>query len=309
MIHVQHLTKYFGSFAAVNDVSFAAKPGEILALIGPNGSGKSTIMKCIAGLISPTEGDILINGEPITSRKRDWLSYLPQKVSFPENLTGREAIEFFSRLRRLSATSSSRALEVSKLNGFGNRAVREYSTGMLQRLGIAITLMPETPVVVLDEPTAALDPDAVLHFRELLTTMRTRQQTVILSSHALAEVEALADRIAILVHGRLVACESVQQFKHLLAQQALMKITLRQAKPEYVEAACRSGALSAEIVGSELIVAAPAVDRRGILHALEANGAGIEQFSTEEPSLESFYLRYTREDTGNHSTSVAADRL
>ena len=167
MIQVQGLTKHFGKFVAVDDISFEAGKGEILALIGPNGSGKSTTMKCIAGLISPTRGKILVDGVPAATRNRDWLSYLPQKVSFPDNLTGKEVLDFYRRLRKLDSGFATRALDISNLNGFSNRAVRQYSAGMLQRLGIAIALMPECSVVVLDEPTAGLDPDAVPHFQRV----------------------------------------------------------------------------------------------------------------------------------------------
>jgi Cu-processing system ATP-binding protein len=309
MIQVQGLTKHFGKFVAVDDISFEADKGEILALIGPNGSGKSTTMKCIAGLISPTRGEIRVDGVPAATRNRDWLSYLPQKVGFPDNLTGKEVLEFYRRLRKLDPGFGTRALDISNLNGFSNRAVRQYSAGMLQRLGIAIALMPESPVVVLDEPTAGLDPDAVLHFRELLTAMRGRGKTIIVSSHALTEVEALADRVAILVHGRLAACELVRHFRERLAQHALMRITLREPQADLRALACRSGALSAEIIGTELVVAGAPVSRLQILRALEAAGAHIEHFSTEEPSLESLYIRYTRENTRPHSGSATADRV
>lgn len=308
MIDVRALTKYFGIFLALDDVSFEARPGEILALIGPNGSGKSTIMRCIAGLSSPNRGEIMVNGLPAASQKRDWLSYLPQKVSFPENLTGNELVKFYSRLRKLPASFSVRAMEISELNGFRDRPVREYSAGMLQRLGIAITLMPEAPIVVLDEPTAGLDPEAVSRLRELLAQMRARQQTIILASHRLAEVEALADRIGILIHGRLIACEPLHQLRGWLAQHAVMRVRLREPKPRFCEVALRSGAVSAEIIGSDLVVTACAANRLQILRALEAEEAHIEHFSTEEPSLESLYLGYTRENSDNHS-SAAADRL
>lgn len=309
MIEVRGLTKRFGAFLAVDDVSFEARAGEILALVGPNGSGKSTTMKCIAGLISPTRGEILANGASIAGQKRDWLSYLPQKVSFPENLTGKEVIGFYSQLRKLDPKFTGRALEVSQLNGFSNRAVREYSAGMLQRLGIAVALMPETSVVVLDEPTAGLDPDSVLHFRKLLLAMRARGQTVLLSSHALTEVEALADRVAILVRGRLAACESIRHFRERLARHALMRITLRELRTEFVELVSRAGAVSAEIIGSDLVVTAPAASRLELLRTLQGRGADIEKFSTEEPSLESLYLRYTRENTGNDTGASAASSL
>jgi ABC-type multidrug transport system ATPase subunit len=309
MIQLRRLTKRFGTFAAVNDVSFKAAPGEILALIGPNGSGKSTIMKCIAGLIWPTQGDILVNGKPAAARKRDWLSYLPQKVSFSENLTGSEVISFYARLRKLTPAFNERALAISNLNGFGNRPVSQYSAGMLQRLGIAVALMPEAQVLVLDEPTASLDTDGVQRFGELVTVARSRGQAIIVSSHALAEVEALADRVGILVHGRLVACEPIRHFRDWIAQHAMLRITVSEPLAALCQVARQSGAIAAEITDSDLLVTAPADARCNILRAIESAGGRVQRFFTEEPSLESLYLRYTREDRASHPDGAPADSL
>jgi len=301
MIEVRKLTKRFGTVLAVNDVSFRAESGEILALVGPNGSGKSTTMKCIAGLISPTAGEIVVNGKRANGGRREWLSYLPQEVGFSENLTGEELIGFYSRLRNLAPGAIQHALEISGLNGFGKRAVREYSVGMLQRLGIAIALMPETPVVILDEPTAGLDSDAVAKLRELLASMRARGQTVIVSTHVLSEIESLADRVAILSGGRLVACEPISSFRERLAQQARMRITLRQPENKWCETARSAGARSAEMAGSELVITTPSANYLPVLRALGIEGANIEHFSTEEPTLESLYLRCIRENSRNHA--------
>lgn len=309
MIRIQRLTKYFGNFLALDNVSFEAQPGEILALIGPNGSGKSTIMRCIAGLMTPTRGEVIVNGLPAAGKTREWLSYLPQKVSFPESLTGQELVSFYARLRKLPPGMTERAMEISRLNGFAQRPVHEYSAGMLQRLGIAIAVMPDAPIVVMDEPTAGLDADGVCRLRDLLSQMRARRQTVVVSSHALAEVEALADRIAILVKGRLIACEPLHQLRGWLAKRAAMRVRLREPKREACEAVLQAGAISAELIGTDLIVVAGAEKRLEILHALEREGAHIEQFSTEEPTLESLYLGYTREDSHNQSGVAASDRL
>lgn len=301
MIEVRNLTKRFGTVLAVNDVSFKAESGEILALVGPNGSGKSTTMKCIAGLISPTAGEVVVNGKSANGGRRDWLSYLPQEVGFSENLTGEEIIGFYSRLRSLPPEAVQRALAVSGLNGSGKRAVREYSVGMLQRLGIAITLMPETPVVILDEPTAGLDSDAVARLRELLATMRAHGQTVIVSTHVLSEIETLADRVAILAGGHLVACEPICDFRARLAQQARMRIRLRNPENKWCEFVESAGAQSSELVGSELVITASPTTYLSVLRALEREGAPIERFSTDEPTLESLYLRCIRENSCNHA--------
>ena len=301
MIEVRKLTKRFGSFPAVEDVSFEVASGEILALVGPNGSGKSTTMKCIAGLIAPTCGEIVVNGKSAIGGRRDWLSYLPQEIGFPENLTGEELIGFFGRLRNLTPAASRRALEISELNGFGKRAVHEYSVGMRQRLGIAIALMPDTPVVILDEPTAGLDSDAVWRLRELLAATRARGQTIIISTHVLSEIESLADRVAILVGGRLAAYEPIRNFHQRLAKQARIRVALRKPESKWCEYLKSAGAASAELTGSELVITAPSADYLPLLRALEGKGAEIQHFSTEEPTLESLYLRCIRENTYSHT--------
>lgn len=300
MIEVRQLTKKFDSFVAVDDVSFQVGSGEILALVGPNGSGKSTTMKCIAGLTAPTKGEIVVNRNPVGAGRRDWLSYLPQKVVFPENLTGTEVVRFYSRLRNLPSASIERAFDLAHLNGFRGRAVREYSAGMLQRLGIAIALMPEAPIVMLDEPTAGLDADAVSRLRELMAAMRDRGQTVIVSTHVLSEVEMLADRVAILVRGKLAAFEPVREFRERMAQQARMRIQLQKPDSRWCETARSAGALSATLDGIELIVTATAENYLPILKTLESGGAQVQHFFTEEPTLESLYLRCIRETTGDH---------
>jgi ABC-type multidrug transport system ATPase subunit len=176
---------------------------------------------------------------------------------------------------------------------------------MLQRLGIAVALMPEAQVLVLDEPTASLDPDAVQRCGEYLSASRSRGQAIIVSSHVLAEVEALADRVGILVHGRLVACEPIRHFREWIAQHATLRITLADPLSDYRNVALRSGAVASEMSGPDLLVTAPADERWRILRALEAAGAQIRRFSTEEPSLESLYLRYVRENSVGNPTGAA----
>ncbi len=162
MIRVRGLTKRFGEVEAITDISFDVAPGEILTLLGPNGSGKTTTLKCIVGLDIPSAGDIAVDGIDLVQRgreARERLSYLPQRVRLPDSLTARETLRFYSRLRKLPATSADSLIESSdvQLKGFADRPVGEFSGGMVQR-GVAVALLPDAPVLVLDEPTASLDP-------------------------------------------------------------------------------------------------------------------------------------------------------
>ncbi len=216
MIRVEHLVKSYGTFTAVNDISFHVNHGEVFAMLGPNGSGKTSTMKCIVGLNVPTAGSIHIDGLesqhfPIETRSR--ISYLPQRVVFPENLTAREVIRFYSRMRRLPQHLADDMLLRAQFNGFSDKPVGEFSGGMIQRLGLAVISLPDAPVLLLDEPTANLDPQGVKRFREFILEQKQKGKTIIFSTHLLAEAEQLADQVGIFVGGRLVACESVDELR------------------------------------------------------------------------------------------------
>lgn len=208
MIRFESFSKSFGEEHAVTDLTLAVSPGEIVALLGPNGSGKTTSLKAAAGLIHPTGGRVLVgeNGRPATEPlARRSLSFLPQKVSFPDSLTGREVLDFYRALRDVRPERVDVVLRMSSLNGASSRPVGTYSGGMTQRLGLAVAALPDTPVLLLDEPTAALDPDGLRAFYALADERRREGKTVLFTTHQLGDVERLADRVAILVGGKLAA--------------------------------------------------------------------------------------------------------
>lgn len=216
-IKVQKLTKKFGDFTALDDVSFTVAEGETLALLGPNGSGKTTTLKCLAGLTIPTSGKISIGDHDLRTQPRqakELMSYLPQRVAFHDQLTAREVLQFYCRLRRLPDQRVEETLSTPNFhfNGFSDKAVSQFSGGMLQRLGLAVACLPNAPVLVLDEPTSSLDPKGAIQFRQFLASLKREGKTIVFSSHLLNEVVQLADRVAIMVEGRLVALEPVSAF-------------------------------------------------------------------------------------------------
>ena len=216
MIRVEHLTKCFGKFTAVAEVSLQVKKGEVYALLGPNGSGKTTTLKSVAGLNVPTEGKIFVNGLDMKKHPkvaRQMLSYLPQRVVFPENQTAREILKFYCNVRRLPLERAAESLAKARFNGFSDRPVGEFSGGMIQRLGLAVVSLPDAPILVLDEPTANLDPHGVKRFREFILGQREMGKTIIFSTHLLAEAEQLADRVGIFVGGKLVTEELVENLQ------------------------------------------------------------------------------------------------
>lgn len=216
MIHVEHLTKRYGKFTAVNDISFTTKEGEVFAFLGPNGSGKTTTMKSLVGLNVPTSGRVQVNNldvQQYPKATRQFMSYLPQRVVFPENQTAREVMRFYCRLRKLPLARADEALERARFNGFADKLVSEFSGGMIQRLGLAVVTLPDAPILLLDEPTANLDPQGVKRFREFILNQKESGKTIIFSTHLLQEAEQLADRVGIFVSGRLVAQESIETLR------------------------------------------------------------------------------------------------
>ncbi|MFN0156867.1 MAG: ABC transporter ATP-binding protein [Bacteroidota bacterium] len=230
MIQVTHLTKQYGKFTAVADVSLTVQQGEVYALLGPNGSGKTTTLKIIVGLTIPSQGKVLINGLNTTEHpkvNRQLLSYLPQRVVFPENQTAREIVTFYCRIRKLPIERAKDALERARFNGFSDKPVGEFSGGMIQRLGLAVLSLADAPILVLDEPTANLDPQGVKRFREFILGQKEMGKTIIFSTHLLAEAEQLADRVGIFVGGKLVADESVENLQRTrLATQTIEDLYL-----------------------------------------------------------------------------------
>lgn len=225
MIQIENLIKKFGRLLAVDDISLTVKEGEIFAFLGPNGSGKTTTMRSVVGLTVPTSGRILINGldaQTYPKETRRCLSYLPQRVVFPENQSAREIMQFYCRLRKLPLERADAALARAGLEGVADRLVSEFSGGMIQRLGLAVTSLPEAPILLLDEPTANLDPQGVKRFREFILNQREDGRTVIFSTHLLQEAEQLADRVGIFLNGRMVAEESIDALRqHYLASRTI----------------------------------------------------------------------------------------
>ncbi|HET8675580.1 MAG TPA: ABC transporter ATP-binding protein [Blastocatellia bacterium] len=305
MIQVKNLTKRFGGFVAVESISLDIEEGETFALLGPNGSGKTTTLKCLVGLTHPTSGQILVEGIDVWRRAREarrLMSYLPQRVSFHDSLTAREILEFYCRLRKIPFSRIEETLGAAnfRFNGFTEKAVSEFSGGMVQRLGLAVACLPDAPVLVLDEPTISLDPEGAIHFREFLAALKREGKTIIFSSHMLADVEQLADRVAILVGGRVVALQSIAKLREQLMRSSRMRIVLLNPKEHLLEAARSAGADCVAFEGDSLVMTSRAEDRLDILRAIEAAGGHIARFATEELSLEDIYMRYVREE-GSHN--------
>jgi ABC-type multidrug transport system ATPase subunit len=298
VVEVRDLAKSYGGLRAVDGVSFNVEPGQAVCLLGPNGSGKTTTLRSVTGLLRPDAGSVKICGIDLcrsTRKAKRNFSYLPQQPSFPANVTVREVTEFHAKLRRLG-----RDRIVTSLHDAGiseaeeSRMVGELSGGMRQRLSLAVAGMPDVPLMVFDEPTANLDPESALRFREQAARWRKAGKSLLFSTHVLTDVEDFADRVVVLVGGKLVAEENVSQLRADLRQFAQLRVDVGEPTEEHIKVAMECGATEARLNHRALIITAPVEQRYAILKRLGEMGT-VYHFDTEEPSIEHIYLKYVRE--------------
>ena len=207
MIEVRDLVKRFGKRAVLDGVSFRVREGEAIALCGSNGAGKTTVIRCVLGL-QPHEGSIRVNGRDAArdgKAARASIGYVPQELAFQENVPVGETIAFYARLRRAGDDEVSRLLREVGLFDAASRPAGALSGGMKQRLALAIALLGDPPVLLLDEPTSNLDPEGREAFLKRLVALREAGKTILFTSHRGDEVEALADRVLFLDAGKLRA--------------------------------------------------------------------------------------------------------
>ena len=260
IIEASHLTKVFRDFwrrpkvRAVNDISFTVNQGEVFGLLGPNGSGKSTTIKMLLGLLYPTSGQLRVLGRsPRDVKTKSRIGYLPEESYLYPYLTSKETLTFYGMLFDLPAGErrerQEQLLDMIGLRHARNRQVGEFSKGMARRIGLAQALINDPDLVILDEPTSGLDPIGCRQVKDLIQALAKRGKTILLSSHLLADVEDVCDRVAILYNGRVQALGTINE---LLEQRQQYRVTV----PELAPAAMARilAAVRAEI-GSE-----PAVD-------------------------------------------------
>jgi ABC-2 type transport system ATP-binding protein len=242
-VAVRGLTKIFPvplhrqSVVAVRDLDLRIESGEVYGLLGPNGSGKSTTLKIILGLVSPTRGHTEIFGRDSSLvESREAVGFLPENPYFYKYLTGEETLRFFGRLCGLGSVQLKNRidelLELVGLTRARKRRLGTYSKGMLQRIGLAQALIHEPKLVVLDEPTAGVDPAGSREIRDLIVDLKRRGITVLLSSHLLAQAQEMCDRVGILADGVLVREGRLQE---LIAIENQTELVLADASPQLVE--------------------------------------------------------------------------
>lgn len=223
IIETNKLTKTYGDFTAVSNVSLHIPKGTVYGFLGPNGAGKSTMMKMLLGLTKPTEGTFVIDGKKYPDNRVEILKEIGSFIESPAfygNLSGEENLDLIRKILRLPKSTVAEALELVGLTQFGSRLAKKYSLGMKQRLGLASALIGRPPILILDEPTNGLDPVGIHEIRTLIRSLPEKFDcTVLVSSHLLSEIERMADTIGILNCGHLLFEGTIDMLKKNVAVQ------------------------------------------------------------------------------------------
>jgi Cu-processing system ATP-binding protein len=290
---ISHLTKAFGGVKALSDVSLHVAPGERVALLGHNGAGKSTLMKIILGLIAADSGEVFVCGAaPGTATARTKVAYLPENVTFHTALTGLEQITYYLRLRGEDTSGAMALLDKVGLGHAAKRRIGTYSKGMRQRVGLAQTLIGHPSLLVLDEPTSGLDPVSRRDFYELLDALAAEGAAILLSSHALTEVEARTDRLLILSGGRMVATGSLPELRREAALPVSMHITALNGFDTDILAELPN----AIRIGSTLHLSCTQDDKLATIAQIAAIKGKVADIDVIPPSLEDIYSHFSRRD-------------
>ena len=307
MIEVQHVTKRYGPVAAVDDVSFRVAAGQILGFLGPNGAGKTTTMRVLTGYLPPTEGTATIAGfdvleEPIEVKRRT--GYLPESPPLYPDMTVREYLTFIARINRLPAAERGsridRVMERTSVGDVADRHCSKLSKGYRQRVGLAQAILHNPDVLILDEPTAGLDPKQIIETRELIKEL-AGDHTIILSTHILPEVAQTCERVVIINKGRVVAEDTPDNLTGRLHGAVTIQLqvdTLGADPTGTLQAVPGVASVSVGEPGSDgrtvEVQSAQDVDvRRDIANAVVSNGWGLLEMRRARLSLEEIFLQLT----------------
>jgi ABC-2 type transport system ATP-binding protein len=317
VIEVQHLTKRYGRVTAVDDVTFRVERGEILGFLGPNGAGKTTTMRVLTGYLPATSGRAIVAGydvfdRPLEAKRRT--GYLPETPPLYPEMTVREYLGFVARIKGVAAKDRrarvDSSMEKARVTDMAARACGKLSKGYRQRVGLAQALLHNPDVLILDEPTAGLDPKQIIETRELIKHL-AGDHTIVLSTHILPEVAQTCQRVVIINRGKVVAVDSPENLTRRLTGAQTLYVQIDGAAEETPAALQRIGGVTrvTEVdrqngcVGFEVESEAGRDLRRDIARAVVAAGWGLLELRPVRLSLEDIFLQLTMEDRPGEAVS------
>jgi ABC-2 type transport system ATP-binding protein len=298
ILRTEHLKKHFGTLQAVKDLSLEVRRGEVFGFLGPNGAGKTTAIGMMLGLLYPTGGTVEIFGQPVTPQRTSALRKVGALVGatpalFPF-LSARKNVELVARMNpEITPQAVDEVLALVNLEQEANRKAGRFSTGMKQRLGLAIALIHKPDLLILDEPTNGMDPAGMREVRTLLRSLADAGTTVFVSSHLLHEIEQICDRVAVLKKGMLVAQGSV---KELLSEDRGSVVRVRVDSPSQAATALASlsGVSAVEPNGAYVTITGPSSQQ--VVRHLTSQGIIPIEVTTSQGDLESLFMELTAEE-------------
>ena len=283
MINFSHLSKRFGSYTAVDDLTFDVVARQAVALWGPNGAGKTTIIKCLLGLLK-CEGTIRVNNYDMRKEgraARASLGYVPQELAFYDEMSTLEMTQFFARLKQAPSKQVSQVLEQVGLAEHGKKPVGALSGGMKQRLALALALLNDPPVLVLDEPTSNLDTVARSQLLSLLSQVKADGKTIIFTSHRVEEIEMLADRVFVLEKGKLQFECAARDLANRMGLRTQIKLRLAVGMLDTALSILRNEGFTVQRNGVGVIVDVPPGEKARPIHSLSKNDIHVLDFEME----------------------------
>ena len=302
MIRVENLHKTYGQTVAVDGISFEARSGQIFGLLGPNGAGKTTTISVISGLLEPSSGSVMVNGRvmsPQAAEVKKTMGVVPQEVALYEELTARENLTFWGGLYGIRGaglkSGVNRVLEQIGLSDRAEDAAKTYSGGMKRRLNLGLALIHEPRVLLLDEPTVGVDPQARINILGVIHEVVKNGATVLYTTHYMQEAEELCDRIAIMDHGKILAEDTVSGLKRLVGEGEVLTVKGPFTADDLVRALQgRSDVHPLNVDdGHAMLSVKDGGGAPGLLQELLGKQLAVEEISVKEPSLEQVFIKLT----------------
>ncbi|MAG34819.1 MAG: MFS transporter [Dehalococcoidia bacterium] len=316
MIEVSNLSKYYGPHLALDEVTFRVEPGQILGLLGPNGAGKSTCMRILTGYFPPSGGTARIAGFDAVERSRDVrrrIGYLPENVPLYGDHTPYRYLEFVAAMKGVDDVQAEieRVTDVARIEEVANRPIGRLSKGYRQRVGLAQALLGDPPILILDEPTAGLDPRQIIEVRELIRSLGG-SHTVILSTHILPEVSMTCGAVVIINQGRVVAVDTPEKLNRRLVGADRITLTVRGPVDEIVDRvttiphvlAAKPQPQADGVLQLDIDVDVDVDVREELAAAIVQAGWGLREMQAATLSLEEIFLELTTEESGIEAESA-----
>lgn len=295
-IELKAVNKRYDKAVVVNSIDLQINAGESFVLVGHNGAGKTTLMKLMLGLTQPSSGQVMVMGEDPASRsfsaRRRVMGYLPESVSFYHHMTGSELLGYYARLKGVRKTEVSKRLEQVGLLEAATKRLNTYSKGMRQRLGLAQAILGSPALLFLDEPTTGLDPSLRRDFYQIIGDLRTSGTTVVISSHSLNEIEAQADRIALIKSGELVACGSLDDLGRQVSLPVRTRLTVATGHATRIAGQLEPHFRIDKVENDNIEMVCPLDKKMSVLRHIADLGDSILDISMTAPRLDEIYLHF-----------------